>query len=725
MLDRPHAGIHKSLITAFVVLLTPGCAQRAQTDTSTTGFNAMAKPPIARRVAHKMIKHGHQRVDPYYWLRDDKRQAEPVLAYLRAEETHTKTVLEPTTDLQKQLFEEIKGRIKKDDSTVPYERDGFWYYVRYEEHKEHPIYCRKKGSLDATEQVLIDVNVEAAKHKYYVVGNLKVSPDGTLLAFAEDTLSRRIYTIRFKDLTTGKILPDEIPTTSASMAWADDNKTLFYVVRDPKTLRAYRASRHTLGSDPKDDTLVFEEKDDTFHIGIGPTKSRKYLVIGSESTLVTEQRFLAANNPTGSFEVFFPREAKHEYSIDHGHDDRFFIRTNWNAENFRLMTTTLATRQDKSSWQELIAHSPTVLFEDFELFRDYLVLNERRNGLLGLRVIPWADPSAEHSIDFGEPLFMASPNVNVKLDTTTLRYSYSSMVTPQSVYDYDLKTRKKTLRKQQEVLGGFNQENYVSKRLWATAGDGTKIPISLVHRKDLDRSKPQPLYQYGYGSYGHSMDPYFSHTRLSLLDRGFIFAMVHIRGGEEMGRAWYENGKLLKKRNTFTDFIDCSRYLIEKGYTSAEQLIASGGSAGGLLVGAVANMAPELYRAVIAHVPFVDVVTTMLDESIPLTTFEYDEWGNPNDKPYYEYMLSYSPYDQVRAQAYPHMFVFTGLHDSQVQYWEPAKWVAKLRHHKTDTNLLLLHTNMETGHGGASGRFKRYREMAMEYAFLVQLLNRK
>ncbi len=678
----------------------------------------VSKPPVAKRVPRALTHHGHTRQDPYYWLRDDKREDSEILQYLKDENAYVGTILKPTEKLQEELFEEIKGRIKKDDASVPYLLDGYWYYSRFEKGKEYPIHCRKPGSLDASEEVVLDVNVQAKGHNYYRALGLKVSENNQLLAFGDDTLSRRIYTLRFRDLKTGEILDEKVEGTAGSYAWAADNKTIFYVKRDEKTLRAYQLWRHVLGTKASEDILVFEEKDDTFHIGIRRTKSRKFLILRSDSTLVTEERVLRADDPTGDFVPFLPREDKHEYAVDHA-GDRFYIRTNWNAENFQLMSATLDASQDKSQWQAVIEPKDDVYLENFEVFKDFLVVNRRQDGLLGIRIIPWKDPASAHSIDFGEVAYSAELGVNPSYDTTILRYTYESLVTPDSVLDYDMVSREKTLKKQDEVLGGYDASNYVSERLWVEARDGVKVPVSIVYRRDLDRSKPHPLYQYGYGSYGYSIDPYFAAARLSLLERGFIVAIAHIRGGQEMGRQWYENGKLLKKRNTFTDFIDVSKALIAKGYTASDKLVAVGGSAGGLLVGAVANMAPETYQAVVAHVPFVDVVTTMLDESIPLTTFEYDEWGNPNDKTYYDYMLSYSPYDQVAAKDYPHMLVMTGLHDSQVQYWEPAKWVARLRHRKTDSNLLLFHTNMEAGHGGASGRFRRYKETALEYAFLL------
>lgn len=676
------------------------------------------QPPVAQRIDHPMTHHGHTRNDPYYWLRDDDRKDATILQYLRDENAYTEAVLKPTEALQEELFEEIKGRIKKDDASVPYRLNGYWYNTRFEKGREYPLHCRRRGTVDASEEVFFDVNVHAMGHNYYKSAGLTVSPNNNLLAFGEDTLSRRIYTLRFKDLATGKVLEDVVPGTAGSYAWAADNRTLFYVKRDEKTLRAYQLWRHELGTEASADVLVFEETDDTFHIGVRRTKSRRFIVCRSESTLVTEERVLPANDPKGTFKTFLPREAAHEYAIDHA-GERFFIRTNWQAMNFRLMSASLDEGPDKSRWKEVIAHKDDVFLEEVELFKEYLVLNLRQNGLLGIRVIPWANPTAAHDIDFGEPLFAARLGVNPEFDTHTLRYVFESLVTPDSVFDYDLTSRAKTLRKQDEVLGGYDPADYHTERLWVTARDGAKVPVSIVYAKDLDRTQPQPLYLYAYGSYGYSMDPYFSAARLSLMERGFIYAIAHIRGGQELGRPWYEGGKLLKKKNTFTDFIDVSQALIDKRFTESRKLVACGGSAGGLLMGAIANMSPQTYDLIVAHVPFVDVLTTMLDESIPLTTFEYDEWGNPNEKAYYDYMLSYSPYDQVEAKAYPDLLVMTGLHDSQVQYWEPAKWVARLRHTKKDDNVLLLHTNMEAGHGGASGRFRRFRETALEYAFIL------
>ena len=692
----------------------PGAASVTDTPAS------KPSPPVAKRVPHELTTHGHTRNDEYYWLRSDKRDDPEVIAYLDAENAYKTAVMSHTEGLQTELFDEIVGRIDKDDSTVPYLLDGWWYYKRFGQGLEHPVHARKRGTLDAPEEIVLDTNIEAAKHDYYKVGAAQMSRDHDLLAFAEDTLSRRIYTVRFKRLSTGELLEDRLEGGAGAIAWAADNKTLFYVKREEGTLRAYQVWRHTLGTAQAADTLVYEEKDDTYWVTVHRTRSRDFIVMHSESTLATEVRVVPAATPTSAPQLFHARQKDHEYSVDHGGGDRWYVRTNDNAKNFRLMSTRLRDAGDRAGWQEVIDARETVFLIAFELFDDFLVVNERVAGLRSLRIIPWKTPGDAHTLTFDEPAYVASLGVNVDVSSKVLRFDYESLTTPGSVYDYDMVSRQRTLMKRDRVLGDFDPADYVAERFDVVARDGTKIPVSMVHRKDLDRAVPQPVYEYGYGAYGYSMDPWFSVPRLSLLDRGFIHVIAHIRGGQEMGRAWYEDGKLLKKRNTFTDFIDVGRHLVETGVTSPDKLIASGGSAGGLLVGAVANMAPDLYDVVIANVPFVDVVTTMLDETIPLTTFEYDEWGNPNDKPYYDYILTYSPYDNIKAGAsYPDLLVITGLHDSQVQYWEPAKWVARLRAMDTGDGLIALHTNMETGHGGASGRFARYKETALQYAFVI------
>ncbi len=695
---------HLSLFT--LLLITTGCTQMKEKPV----------PPVAEKKPKELTIHGDTRVDDYFWLRE--RENPEVIAYLEAENAYTDAMLEHTKPLQEKLYEEIVGRIKQTDESVPYFWNGYHYYTRFEEGKEYPIYCRKKDSMQADEEIMLDVNKMAEGYDYYQVVGLEVSPDNTWLAFGVDTVSRRKYTIYFKNLKTGEILDENIPLTTGGSAWANDNKTIFYSVKDPQTLRTYKIFRHTVGTNPEHDQMVWHEADETFSTGVYKTKSQDYIMIGSWSTLSTEYRFLDASDPNGDFRIVQPRERDHEYSVDH-YGDHFYIVTNWKAKNFRLMKTPVE-RTRKRNWIEVIPHRQDVLLEDIEIFKNHLVLEERKDGLTHLRIRRW-DGSKDHYLDFGEAAYTAYVSTNPEFDTPVLRYGYTSLTTPNSTYDYNMDTGEKTLLKQQEVVGDFSPENYRAERLYARAEDGTRIPISLVYRTNLDRSKPAPLLLYGYGSYGYSMNPTFNSARLSLLDRGFIFAIAHVRGGQELGRQWYEDGKLLKKKNTFTDFIACAEYLLSEGYTTTGQLFAMGGSAGGLLMGAVINMRPDLWKGVIAAVPWVDVVTTMLDDTIPLTTSEYDEWGNPNDKTYYEYMLSYSPYDNVEAKAYPAMLVLTGLHDSQVQYWEPAKWVAKLRALKTDDNPLLLKCDMSTGHSGASGRFKRYKETALEYAFILDL----
>lgn len=674
-------------------------------------------PPIAKVVPHRLEARGHVRTDDYYWLKE--REDPEVIGYLKAENEYLDKVMKHTEELQHELFEEITGRIKKDDTSVPHWYDGYYYYHRYEKEKEYAIYCRKKGSLDASEEIMVEANELAEGHEFFSIAGLRVSSGRDTLAFGVDTVGRRLYTIHFKNLATGEMYEDVIPDVTSNMAWANDNKTVFYAKQDPETLRWFQIYRHVLGSDSSDDVLVYEEEDETFESFVFRTKSKKYMMIGSTQTLSAEYRFLDADKPDGDFTVILPREREHEYSVGH-HKDKFYIRTNWKAENFRLMEAPV-NATGKENWRELIPHRPDVLLRDFDIFRDFLVVTERKESLNHLRIIPW-DGGEEHYLDFGEPAYLAYVGTNMELDTQILRFGYESLTTPDSTYDYNMVTKEKTLLKRQEVVGGYDPSDYETDRLWGVARDGTRVPISIVYPKGFKRDGSHPLLLYGYGSYGASLDASFSSARLSLLERGFAYAIAHVRGGQEMGRPWYKDGKLFKKKHTFTDFIDCAKYLIEQGYTSRERLFAEGGSAGGLLMGAVVNMAPEMFRGIVADVPFVDVVTTMLDPDIPLTSSEYDEWGDPNQKDYYDYMLSYSPYDNVEAKDYPHMLVTTGLHDSQVQYWEPAKWVAKLRALKTDDNLLLLKTNMEAGHGGPSGRFRHHRETALTYAFMLDLV---
>jgi len=683
------------------------------------------KPPVAEKIPHELFDN---RIDNYYWMRlsdEQKNAASPdeqtvkVLDYLNKENEYTKSVLNHTEDLQKTIYDEIVGRIKKNDESVPYLDNGYYYYTQFLEGKEYPLYYRKKGSLDAPEELLLDVNKIAEGQKYCSVTGLNISRDNRILSYGVDLISRRRYTIYFLDLSASQLLPDRIENTTGGTIWAADNKTVFYTTKDPETLRSDRVLRHKLESDVENDKEVFFEDDETFSVYLEQTKSRKYILINSTHTLASEVRFIDASKPEDEFKVLEPRRMNHEYSVDHLGNSFYIITNADSARNFKLMRTP-DNKTTFENWTEVIPHRDDVLLQGFGLFDDFLVTNERIKGLNNLRIISLKD-SSEHYLDFGEETYTAGININRNSDTDVLRYSFSSLTTPNSVIDYNMVTREKSLLKQDEVLGGFDKNNYETKRLWATAGDGSQIPISLVYRKGFVRNGQAPLLLYGYGSYGASMNASFNSAIISLIDRGFAYGIAHIRGGSEMGRYWYEDGKLLKKKNTFTDFNDCAQFLVNEKYTSPKRLFAQGGSAGGLLMGSLVNMRPDLYKGVIAAVPFVDVVTTMLDESIPLTTSEWDEWGDPRKKEYYNYMLSYSPYDQVKAMKYPNLIVTTGFWDSQVQYWEPAKWVAKLRDMKTDKNLLVMDCNMDVGHGGASGRFQRYKTTAMQYAFIIEL----
>lgn len=675
-------------------------------------------PPKADKISKNLEMHGDVREDNYYWLND--RENEEVIDYLERENDYYDKMTAHTKTFKADLFEEMKSRIKEEDASVPYLLNGYYYITRYEKGKDYPIYTRKKGSLKAAEEILFNVNEMAKGHSYYNLSGISISENNKLVSYGVDTVSRRKYTIYVKNLETGEVLDENIPLTTGRATWANDNKTLFYTRKDEETLRSNEIYRHTLGTNPNDDALIFTEEDETFGTYVYKTKSRKFIVIGCYSTLTSEFRVLNANTPCDEFKVFQPRERGLEYSISH-YDDSFYVLTNKDkAINFKLMKTSEGkTTQD--NWVDMIPHRKDVLLEDIDIFKDYLVVSERSNGLNEIRIKRW-DGADDYYIPFDNETYTAGTGGNPEFDTDILRYGYNSLTTPSSTLDFNMKTREKEVKKETEVLGGkFDKNNYESKRVWATAADGTKIPISMVYRKGIKLNGKNPCLLYAYGSYGSTIDPYFSSVRLSLLDRGFIYAIAHVRGGEYLGRQWYEDGKLLKKKNTFTDFIDTSKYVISEKYTSKDHLYASGGSAGGLLMGAIVNMAPELYHGVVATVPFVDVVTTMLDDSIPLTTGEYDEWGNPNEPKYYDYMKSYSPYDNVAQKLYPNMLVTTGLHDSQVQYWEPVKWVAKLREMKQGDNILMLQTNMEAGHGGASGRFEALKEVAMDYAFLLDL----
>ena len=680
-------------------------------------------PPVAAVRPHQLESGGKVRVDPYYWLA--KREDPDVIHYLEAENEYAEAVMKPLEPLENEVYAEIKGRIKKDDSSVPVRRREHYYYSRFAGDAEYPIFARKRGSLDAPEELLLDANELAKGQPYFSISGVVESSDEKLIAFATDTVGRRFYTLRFKDLATGRILDEQIPDMTGNITWAEDGKTIFYTKQDPETLRSDRVYRHVIGADPAQDVLVYEEKDPEFDCHVGKTRSRRYLVIDSSQTLSSEVRFLDASRPEGEFRVFLAREPNHEYSVDHI-GDHFFVRTNWDAPNFRLMRAPI-DGAGKERWEEVVPARPDVYFEGFELFRDHLVIEERRDGLVRLRVRPWRDgePVAggapEREIQFDEPAYTAGIGDNPEIDAKTLRYYYSSLTTPASVYDYDFASRKSELRKSDTILGGYDSKRYTTERVWANARDGVRVPISLVYRRDLKKPGGNPLLLYGYGSYGISSDAYFDPDRVTLLDRGFVYAIAHIRGGQELGRAWYEDGKLQSKMHTFTDFIDCAEHLSRSGYADRSRMFAMGGSAGGLLVGAVVNLRPDLFRGAVARVPFVDVVTTMLDDSIPLTTSEFDEWGDPKRPEDYEYMLAYSPYDNVKAVEYPNLLVTAGLHDSQVQYFEPAKWVAKLRATKTGDQRLLLVTQMDAGHGGPSGRFRRRSETALIYAFLIDL----
>lgn len=674
--------------------------------------------PVARQIPKTLETHEDVRIDNYFWL--NQREDQNVLDYLKAENDFYEQETAHTKDFEQQLYEEMKSRIKQDDASVPYKYNGYWYIVRYEKGKDYPIYTRKKEHLDAKEELLFDCNEMAKGHGYFKLVGLSVSPDNTMISFGMDTTGRRQYRLQIKSLITNEVFSDVIENTTGSSTWANDNCTIFYSKKDEQTLRANQIYKHKIGDSESDDTIVFTEEDETFGVTVYKSKSRKYIIIACYSTLTNEFHFLEANTPDREFKMFQKRIRGLEYSISH-FENHFYVVTNKDeATNFKLMKTPeLETKLE--NWIEVIPHRKEVLVEDIDIFKDHLVISERSNGLNQIRIRRW-DNTEDYYLQFNNETYTANVGTNVDFDTEIIRYSYNSLTHPASVIDFNMNTKAKDIKKEQEVLDPtFKKGNYTSERIWATAIDGTKIPMSIVRRKDTKLDGNAPLLQYAYGSYGATIDPYFSTLRLSLLDRGFIYVIAHVRGGEYLGRDWYENGKLFKKKNTFTDFIDCSKHLIAEGYTNASHLYAMGGSAGGLLMGVIINEAPELYKGVIAAVPFVDVVTTMLDDTIPLTTGEYDEWGNPNKKEYYDYIKSYSPYDNLVKQKYPNLLVTAGLHDSQVQYWEPAKWVAKLRTYKQDTNRLYLVTNMQAGHGGASGRFEALKEDAKEFAFLLDL----
>ena len=716
---------HTPFVLTFISLaILGGCNKAPDVEQSAKIENAAAKiavmPPIAKKVPYKMTVHGDTRIDNYYWMRDDERKAPEVISYLEAENAYTDEMLAHTKTLQTSLFEELKGRIQKDDDSVPVKKGNYYYSSQTRGDNEYATYVRSSDFAGTDQQVILDVNELAKEHDYYAVSGLDVSPNGNLMAYGEDTVSRRIYNIKIKDLSTGKLLEDTLKGTNGSVVWANDNKTLYYIKKDLQTLLGYQVYRHTLGTPQAEDELVYEETDTSYYMGISKSKDDSEIYIWHSSTTASGVSVLSADDVKAMPKRLIEREADLEYGISKL-GNTYYIVTNLNAVNFQLMKVDIDKAGDKANWQTVIPARDNIKLEGIDLFNDYLVYQQREMGQSTI-IARNLTTGKEIPLSFNDSAYTISTYGNNDLNSDTLRVYYTSMTTPASSYDVNLATGNKTLLKQQKVLGDFSADNYASERIFVTARDGIKVPVSLVYRKDMFKKEgTNPLLQYGYGSYGATMDPTFSSARLSLLDRGFVFAIAHIRGSQMLGRPWYEDGKLLTKKNTFNDFVDVTKALVEQKYGAKDKIFAQGGSAGGLLMGAVANQAPELYKGMVAAVPFVDVVTTMLDASIPLTTNEYGEWGNPNEKEYYEYMLSYSPYDQVSKQDYPNMLVTTGLHDSQVQYFEPAKWVAKLRDYKTDDNKLLFKIDMEAGHGGASGRFKRLEDTALNYAFMLDL----
>jgi oligopeptidase B len=685
-----------------------------------TAATATPAAPVAAKKPFMVPSPNGAREDDYYWLRDDTRQTKEVLDYLSAENSYRDAVMAPTISLQEKLYAELVGRIKPDDSSVPVLEHGYWYYTRFVPGGDYPIYTRRKDAMGAAEEVMLDGNVMAKGHEYFQIGATEVSPDGHLLAYAEDDVGRRQYTLKFKDLASGAVLRDTLTNVEPDFVWAADNKTLLYIEKDPVTLLSVRVHKHRLGTEQSKDLLVYEETDHSYYIGVSKSRSEKYLFIALHSTQQTEWRYADASDSQLHFKPVLAREGNLEYEVDALGTD-FIIRTNWQAPNFRIMRTPIAGSGDKRNWRDVVATRADALIEKFEISPKYLAINEHSGGLLKLRLKPW-DGGRDVVIESSEPAYSMTLVETPGIESPIVRYVYSSLITPRLTYDYNMRTGLKELKKTEAVLGGYDPANFATEYLHATARDGTQIPVSVAYSKGTPLDGTAPIYQYAYGSYGFSTDPLFRPNWVSLLHRGFIVAIAHVRGGQEMGRQWFEDGRLLHKKNTFTDFIDVTQFLVKHGYGAKDRVFAAGGSAGGLLMGAVANMAPQDYRGIIAYVPFVDVVTTMLDESIPLTTNEFDQWGNPKQKIYYDYILSYSPYDNVRPQSYPAMLVFTGLWDSQVQYYEPAKWVAKLRATKTDQHPLVFSVNMTAGHGGKPGRFQRYHDTALEYAFILREL---
>lgn len=702
----------------LIAPLAAGCNQNPSTMNEPYKWPENIPTPTVEKHVKEFVNHGDKRVDEYYWL--NERENPKVLEYLNAENAYVDTMMSGTKDLQEKLFQEMKGRIKEKDESVPVLNNGYYYFNKFDEGKQYPIYCRKKGSLDAAEEIMFDQNKMAEGHKYYSIGTIRISDNNELAAFTTDPVSRRLYDLQIKNLTTGEVYPEKIPNVEGgSVVWAADNKTIFYILQDTVTLLGYRVYRHALGTDPHNDVLVYEEKDDRYYLDIDRSRSKKFVYIVSDMNEVsTEYRLLDASDPNGAFKVFEPRKVDFQYHLDHADDGKFYILTDWDAPNFRLMTAEVG-KTSKENWKEMIPARKDVYISEFNTFRNHLVLTEVKDAMRQLRVINNTTKKDEY-IAFDEKVYTATQGSNPESNTDMLRITYTSMTTPYTVIDYNMDTKAKTVKKQTEVIG-YKKENYETERIWATARDGMKVPVTLLFRKGMKKDGANPLLLMAYGSYGNSIFPYFSSNVISLVDRGFIYAIAHVRGGQEMGRHWYDEGHLLKKKNTFYDFIDCGEFLVKEKYTTNKHLYANGGSAGGLLMGAVLNLAPEMWNGVVAEVPFVDVITTMSDPSIPLTTGEYKEWGNPSDSAEYFYMKSYSPYDNVGPKNYPNILVTTGLHDSQVQYFEPAKWVAKLRELNKSKNIILFKTNMDAGHGGASGRFEALREDALMYAFMLAL----
>jgi len=703
------------MLVALTAALGSGCSLPSTQEASMS--NATPTPPVAEVRPQPVFSDSGVRIDPYYWLRDDLRLDLRVLGYLNAENAYADAMIAPLMPLKDQIYQEIVSRIPKDDVTVPYRDRGYWYYTRFQSDREYPIHARRRDAADAPEEILLDVNVLAEGSEFFEIGNWQASPDNRLLAYAEDSIGRRQYTLRVRNLETGARYADRIENVDPAIVWAGDNRTFLYVEKDPETLLGRRVRKHVLGTDPADDPLVWEQTDTSFYTDLAKSKSGRYLFIATESTVSSEWWYADADDPKLEFKVVLPRERDHEYSVEQVRE-RFVIRSNWQSPNFRIVDVPIAAAGDRSQWRDVQPHRADAFVHDFEVFRNFLAVAERSGGLRRIRIKPWSK-GEDQLITADEPAYTALFGANAEIDTDALRYTYSSLTTPMTTFDYDMQTGRRTLLKREPVPPPFDPADYVTEYLHAPARDGALIPVSIVYHKGFRRDGSAPLYQYGYGSYGSSTEPVFSSSRLSLLDRGFVVALAHVRGGQELGRQWYEEGRLLHKKNTFNDFVNVTDYLVKMRYAAADKVVAHGGSAGGLLMGAIANMAPEKYRVILADVPFVDVVTTMLDKSIPLTTNEYDEWGDPRHHEYYDYILSYSPYDQVRAQPYPAMLVTTGLWDSQVQYYEPAKWVAKLRAMRTNDEPLLLRTNMEAGHGGKSGRFRRQQETAFKYAFAL------